>query len=157
MHTCISWMYKSTNCTLHYTQADKTHAHTHTRHTSRLSLCFQLRGGPRGNQNFDTPGWKRRAEKPGTARGVHVHTDVRAHLQARTQIQPQLSSRRQAKVYGECKNMTLRGGEKLRSSVRSRVFFLHLPRGRQEWMWGVGEMLWPDCFLLYYEIINWRL
>lgn len=88
MHMCISWMYKSTNCTLHYTYIHAhrliTHTHTHTRHTSRLSLCFQLRGGPRGNQNFDTPGWKRRAEKPGTARGVHVRTDVRVHLQTRS-------------------------------------------------------------------------
>lgn len=58
-----------------------TETHTNTKHTSRLSLCFQLPDGPRGNQNFDTPGWKRRAGKPGSARGVHVHTEVHAHTQ----------------------------------------------------------------------------
>lgn len=75
-HTHICTQGQTQRCVHVHTQR-----HTNTKHTSRLSLCFQLPDGPRGNQNFDTPGWKRRAGKPGSARGVHVHVCVHAYTQ----------------------------------------------------------------------------
>lgn len=69
----------------------RAHIHTNTKHTSRLSLCFQLPDRPRGNQNFDTPGWKRRAGEPGGARGARVHTDTQAHTQTHSSGEHRLS------------------------------------------------------------------
>lgn len=133
-----------------------TEGHTNTKHTSRLSLCFQLPDGPRGNQNFDTPGWKKES---GEARQCQRHTRARGRARIQTQTQPRLSSRRQAKVYRECKNMTLRGGKKLCSSVRSHVFFFFpcscLEGGERalEGLWTTVTWLltfisWNDSLLL---------
>lgn len=69
----------------------RAHIHTNTKHTSRLSLCFQLPDRPRGNQNFDTSGWKRRAGEPGGARGARVHTDTQAHTQTHSSGEHRLS------------------------------------------------------------------
>lgn len=165
MHTCISRMYKSPNYTLIHTcsMCACTHreTHTNTKHTSRLSLCFQLPDGPRGNQNFDTPGWKKESRE---ARQCQRRTRARRRArpytdtwQRCTQAQTWLSSRRQAKVYRECKNMTLRGGKKLCSSVHSHVLLkknLQLPQGRWACVGGVGELLWPNYLLLFHETIH---
>lgn len=124
-----------------------TQRYTHTKHTSRLSLCFQLPDGPRGNQNFDTPGWKNRAGKPGCAGGIDGREAV--HGAADT-AQPRLSSDKprcrenvETWHWGEGKNLC--------SSVHSCVFFF-FSRGLKR-----GEHVWEgllNYFLLFHEAIH---
>ena len=151
------------------TQTQKrVHIHTNTKHTSRLSLCFQLPDRPRGNQNFDTPGWKRRAGEPGGARGARVHTDTQAHTQTHSSAEHRLSLGFQAGDRPRCtENVKTwhwgEGKKKLCSSDRSHVFILkknlRWPQGRWLSAGGVGELQWPDYLLLFHGTIHccsWR-
>lgn len=164
MHTCISRRYKSTNYTLtrvprHKDACTYAHRDTQTQNTPPglasafnyqtdrgeiKTLTHQVGKGEQGSQAV-----------PEAYTCTQVCTRTHRHSSGAHGLKPQLSSRRQAKVYRECKNMTLRGRKKLCSSVRSHVFFFFFSSSCLKGGECVWEGLVNYCDLLL-TFISWN-
>lgn len=107
----------------------------YTKQGSRLSLCFQLPHRPRGNQNFDTLCWKRRAGKPGSATGAHVHIYVHRRTDSGSAFE---------QVTANVKTWHWGGGKK----IHWFLFLLHLSVERRGWSSS------PTCTLCFIGWMN---
>lgn len=130
-----------TRCTYACTEPD-----AYTKQRSRLSLCFQLPHGPRGNQNFDTLCWKKEGwEARQRRRRTHAHIRARTHNRLRFGFRAGDSKR---------ENMTLRGRKKTKKHWF--LFLLHLSLG-EEGRLGEGLQFQHDLHTLFHwmnELIN---